>query len=141
MPRIDQFPLRAPLNIPLTYSIVFESALVSERGTTFLGAVLNVSCHAGRIRFGGSGGVTIFLDLDDGVGDAGLGGSGIPLLPLALLLEEARVRDARLTNDVVRVGEEDNEPDVERVSCSGPGEVAGPAGPFISIPGVTAPDF
>ena len=140
MPRIDQLPLRAPLNIPLTYCTVFVSALVSGRGITFLGAVLNVSCHAGRIRFGGGGGVTIFLDLDDGVGDAGLGGSAIPLLPLALL-EEARVRDARLTNDVVRVGEEDNEPDVERVSCSGPGEAAGPAGPFISIPGVTAPDF
>lgn len=135
---IDQLPLRALLSIPLTYRTVFVSALVSGGGTTFLGAVLNVSCHAGRIRFGGGGGVTNFLDFDDGVGDADLGGSDIPLFPLALVFEEARVRDARLTNDVVRGGEDGNEPPVERVSCSGLGGVAAP---FISIPGVIASDF
>ena len=43
MHRSDQLPLRAPLNISLTCCIVFVSALVSGRGTMFLGAVLNVS--------------------------------------------------------------------------------------------------
>ena len=84
------------------------------------------------------GGVIIFVALDNGVGNGGLGGSGVPFLPLALMLKEASERDACLTNDVVRVSEESNEPAGGRGSCSSSGRVTAPS---VSTPGVTAPDF
>jgi len=78
------------------------------------------------------------LEVDDGVGDTDLGESDF--LPLPLTLALVSVSDARLTNDVVFLGEDGNEPAVARVSCSGLGGVVVPLEPFISIAGVTAPD-